>query len=224
MGWFGRRVGRAGEQSFEERQKLPAIDDINFRIEPGWYGVDLTVPVEIWLGKVHDVSVAELSLDAAQWSVLDDELRRVYANFAAMSQPLGTFGVRVPPGEAHMTCTSFSRLNGANGPDWPQASPDNYARELVKPDSDARVHVDTVGSWRDEFEVGTCVTAYFLMHYHDGGRQWTEERVSCGYFPHGSRQMIEFAFTTPAVGANGDDFPMLVREMMQSVTVKLDKA
>lgn len=36
--------------------------------------------------------------------------------------------------------------------------------------------------------------------------------------------MIEFAFTTPAVGANGDDFPMLVREMMQSVTVKLDKA
>ena|GEM_PF-6581025 len=123
-----------------------------------------------------------------------------------------------------MTCTSFFRGNGANGPDWPQASPDNYARELVKPDSDARVHVDTVGSWRDEFEVGTCVTAYFLMHYHDGGRQWTEERVSCGYFPHGSRQMIEFAFTTPAVGANGDDFPMLVREMMQSVTVKLDKA
>lgn len=222
MALFGRRRGPG--VSFEERSRLPGLADFDMKVQPGWLYLNFDKPKEVWLSdSLGIVDERDGALPAEARATLRGELARVWDNFSKDRDPVALVAARVPQGELHVVCTSFARFNGARAASWPQASPENYARELVKPDSGRGLHVDTVDAWRDEFPNGTSVTAYFLMHYDMGGRQWTEERVSSGYFPHASSQMIEFAFTTPAVGANGDHLPMLVREMMQSVTVVLDK-
>lgn len=216
-------TSRTSRLSFEQRSKLPGIDDFDMKIQSGWYRVSIDEPRDAAVAEVIDEIQRDTgALGDSAAAVLRSELGNVWDDFTAIGDPLATIGARVPPGQAHVTCTSFFRYNGANGPDWPQASPENYEKELAKPDSAPGVHVDTIGSWRDDFPHGTGVSAYFLMHYDRDGRRWTEERVSAGYFPNGSSQLIEFAYTTPAVGANGENLPMLVREMMQSITVTLD--
>lgn len=206
---------------FTEYAALPAIDDVDFKLQPGWHRVHPERPVQPWAKDLAKKLAGRAGRAAAR--ALEEQLERVHADFARLDDAYGTYAVRVPDGDPRVVCTLFFRSNYALDERSPLASVEAYERDLHRPDSEPGIRVDIVDVWRETVPAGEYAGQYSVIHFHDlaSDERHDEERVSVGLFPTGSSQVFELAFTTPEVGANTDHLVALVRQTMASTTVKL---